>query len=128
MSMSDNAENRVLTWLLTASAVTRPTSWTVGLFTAAPSDAAGGTEVAGNAYARQSVTFTISGTNPTQAANSAQIEFPAATPSGWGTVTHAAIFDNAGTQIWWGPLAASNTIAANDIFRFAAGAIVLTLD
>ena len=51
-SFSDYTENLVLTWLFTNSSATRPTAWYVGLFTAAPSDTGGGTEVTGNAYAR----------------------------------------------------------------------------
>ena len=47
MSLSDTFETTTLKWLLTADAVTRPTAWYIGLFTVAPSDAGGGTEVSG---------------------------------------------------------------------------------
>jgi hypothetical protein len=102
----------------------------IGLFTAAPSDTGGGTEVSGNAYARQAAVFSVTGTTPTQAANTGLIEYPAATPATWGTITHSALFDAAtvGNMLWWGALTANVTINANDIFRWAIGAYKLNLD
>jgi len=77
-SFSDYTENLVLTYLLTTDSVTRPTAWYVGLFTAAPSDTGGGTEVSGSNYTRKVTgTMTISGVDTT-ASNSAAIEFEAA--------------------------------------------------
>ena len=65
-SFTDYTENLVLNYLLTANSVTRPTAWYVGLFTAAPSDTGGGTEVSGNGYARKVTgTMTIMGTTTT---------------------------------------------------------------
>ena len=61
MSFTNDLETRVLEWALTNGTPTRPTAWYVGLFTAAPGEAGGGTEVAGNAYVREAVTFTVSG-------------------------------------------------------------------
>jgi hypothetical protein len=48
MSLTNTFETTVLTWLLTASSATRPTSWYIGLFTAIPNEAGGGTEVSGS--------------------------------------------------------------------------------
>ena len=126
MSFSNTYETNVLTWAFTANAVTRPTSWYIALFTAAPGETGGGTEVSGGSYARTSATFTVSGNT---ASNSANIEFPAATAS-WGTVTHAAIFDasSGGNQIAYATLTASKTIDSGDILRFPAGDIDVTLD
>jgi hypothetical protein len=45
MSLSNIFETTTLTWLLTASSATRPTAWYIGLFTVAPTDSGGGTEV-----------------------------------------------------------------------------------
>ena len=59
-SFTDYTENLVLNWVFTTNSATRPTAWYVGLFTAAPSDTGGGTEVSGSGYARV-VTGTISG-------------------------------------------------------------------
>ena len=77
-ALSDYAENLLLNWLMTAGAATRPTTWYVALYTAAPSDSGGGTEVSGNGYSRQSASWdTASGTGGTTA-NSGAISFTAA--------------------------------------------------
>lgn len=129
-SFSDYTENLVLTWLLTSGSATRPTAWYVGLFTAAPSDTGGGTEVTGNAYARVATgTIGVSGTSPTTATNSAAIEFAAASGGNWGTVTHAAIFDadTSGNMLAWAELTTSRTINDGDVFRIPASSLTITL-
>lgn len=128
-SFSDYTENLVLNWLLTTNSVTRPTAWYVGLFTAAPSDTGGGTEVSGNAYARKVTgTMTVSGT-ATTATNDAAIEFAAASGGNWGTITHAAIFDadTAGNMLAWAPLTTARTINDGDAFRIPATSLTVTL-
>ena len=122
-------ENLVLNYLLTANSVTRPTAWYVGLFTAAPSDTGGGTEVSGNGYARKATgTMTITGT-ATTATNAAAIEFAAASGGNWGTITHAAIFDalTTGNMLAWAPLTTSRTINDGDVFRVPASSLTVTL-
>jgi hypothetical protein len=129
-SFSDYTENLVLNWLLTTNSATRPTAWYVGLFTAAPSDTGGGTEVSGSAYARKVTgTISVSGTSPTTATNSAAIEFAAASGGNWGTVTHAAIFDalTSGNMLAWAPLTTSRTINDGDVFRIPASSLTVTL-
>lgn len=129
-SFSDYTENLVLNWLLTTNSATRPTAWYVGLFTAAPSDTGGGTEVAGNAYARVATgTISVTGTAPTTATNSAAIEFAAASGGNWGTVTHAAIFDasTGGNMLAWAALTTSRTINDGDVFRIPASSLTVTL-
>lgn len=126
MSFTDDLETRVLQWALTNASPTRPTAWYVGLFTAAPGEAGGGTEVAGNGYVREAVTFTVSGNI---ASNNAAIEWPTATGS-WGTITHVAIFDaaTAGTMLAYAALAASKTITTGDVLRIPLGDLDVTLD
>jgi hypothetical protein len=129
-SFSDYTENLVLNWLLTTNSATRPTAWYVGLFTAAPSDTGGGTEVSGSAYARKVTgTISVSGTSPTTATNAAAIEFAAASGGNWGTVTHAAIFDasTGGNMLAWAPLTTSRTINDGDVFRIPASSLTVTL-
>jgi len=129
-SFSDYTENLVLTWLFTTSSATRPTAWYVGLFTGAPSDTGGGTEVSGNGYARVATgTMSVSGTTPTTATNGSAIEFAAASGGNWGTITHAAIYDAAtgGNLIAWGALTTSRTINDGDVFRIPAGSLDVTL-
>jgi hypothetical protein len=128
-SFSDYTENLVLNWLFTTNSATRPTAWYVGLFTAAPSDTGGGTEVTGNGYARVATgTMSISGT-ATTASNAAAIEFAAASGGNWGTITYAAIFDasSGGNMLAWAALTTSRTINDGDVFRIPASSLTVTL-
>lgn len=128
-SFSDYTENLVLNWLFTGNSATRPTAWYVGLFTAAPSDTGGGTEVSGNGYARMATgTITVAGT-ATTATNAAAIEFAAASGGNWGTITHAAVFDasTGGNMIAWAALTTSRTINDGDVLRIPASSLSITL-
>lgn len=126
MSFSNTYETHILNYAFTASSVTRPTAWYVGLFTSNPGEGQGGTEISGNGYVRKSATFTVSGNTGT---TSNIIEFPAATGS-WGTISYIAIFDAStnGTQIAYAALATPKTIDTADILRIPAGDIDITLD
>ena len=128
-SFTDYTENLVLNYLLTDNSVTRPTAWYVGLFTAAPSDTGGGTEVSGSGYVRKATgTITVSGT-ATTATNSAAIEFAAASGGNWGTITYAAIFDaeTGGNMLAWAELTTARTINDGDVFRIPASSLTVTL-
>ena len=103
----------------------------IGLFTAAPGEAGGGTEVSGGAYARKSLASAF-GTDPTGSttiSNDAEVAFDAATAN-WGTITHAAIFDasSGGNMVWYAALAASKVIQTGDILRFLAGNLTFTFE
>jgi len=123
------SEDLVLDCLLTNGSATRPTAWYVALYTVAPGEAGGGTEVSGGSYARTAVTFTVSGTAPTTASNSAAVEFPTATGS-WGTVVAAGIFDasTSGNLLAFANLTTSKTVDSGDVLRFNTGEIDVTLD
>lgn len=97
--LSDFSENLVLTWLFTASAATRPTAWHAALHLNAspPTESAPSTgEVgAGVGYARQSIgALTISGTNPTQAANSGTLTFGPNTTTNWGLLGSISVWED----------------------------------
>jgi len=126
MSFTNDLETRVLQWALTNGSPTRPTAWYVGLFTAAPGEAGGGTEISGSGYARQAVTFTVSGNLAT---NNAAIEWPTATGS-WGTITHVAVFDalTTGNMLVYATLTASKSISTGDVLRIPSGDLDVTLD
>lgn len=126
MSFSNSFETTTLNWAFTTNSVTRPTAWYIALFTSDPGEASSGTEVSGGGYARQSVTFTVSGDTAT---NSAAVEFPEATAS-YGTVTHIAVMDasTAGNQIAYAALSASKAIDTGDILRIPAGDLDITLN
>jgi hypothetical protein len=128
LSLSNTFETRVLTWLFTGDAVTRPSAFYIALFTSNPAEDASGTEVStsGTAYARQSATFTVSGN---EATNSAAIEFPTATAS-YGTVSHIGVFDaaSAGNLIAYAALTTSKAIDTGDVLRLPANELDITMD
>lgn len=126
---TDYTEDLVLDWLLTSGTATRPTAWYVALYTVAPTDTGGGTEVSGTNYARTAVTFSVSGTSPATAANSAAVEFPEAGGS-WGTVVAAGIFDasSAGNLLAYANLTTSKAVDTGDVLRFNTSALTVTLD
>jgi hypothetical protein len=126
-SFTDYLEDKILKHVFTNVAYTSPTTVYVGLFTVAPTDTGGGTEISGSGYARKSAAFTVSGTG-TLATNSAAIEFDAATGS-WGTIVAIAVFDalTTGNMLAFADLTTSKTIASGDVLRIPAGDLDITL-
>jgi hypothetical protein len=126
-SFTDYLEDKILKHVFTNVAYTSPTTLYVGLFTTAPTDAGGGTEITGMGYARKTAAFTVSGTG-TLATNTSAIDFDAATGT-WGTIVAIAIFDalTTGNMIAWADLTANKTIATGDILRIPAGDLDVTL-
>ena len=128
MAFSDYLEDKLLKHTFANTAFTTPGTVYLGLFTAAPSDTGGGTEVSGGSYARISCAFSVSGTNPTTATNSSAAEFATATGT-WGAVGGVAVFDasTSGNMLAWAALTASKTVSSGDVFRFDAGDLDITL-
>ena len=126
MSFTNFLETEILDHVFAGAAYTAPTTKYIGLFTAAPGETGGGTEVSGNAYARQSMAFATSGDTTS---NNAAVEFPTATGS-WGTITHVGIFDAAtsGNLMVYATLTASKTVASGDVFRVPSGDLDITLN
>lgn len=124
--MSNYLENALINVTLRNTSYTSPTTVYLSLYTSDPTDADAGTEVTGNAYARQSITFGAPSNGVST--NSAAIEFPQATGS-WGTVAYIGIRDalTAGNLLYHSPLDASKTIATGDVFRVAIGSLSVTL-
>ena len=127
-ALSDYAEKLLLDWMMTTGSATRPTAWYVALYTAAPSDSGGGTEVSTGGYARQSVSFDAASSPGGTTSNSGEVSFTAS-GADYGTVTHMGIFDAAssGNLLWHGALTASKTVADGDTLTFAVGNIDLTM-
>lgn len=125
-SLSDYAELKLLDHVLGTAAYAKPTVY-LALFTVAPGEAGGGTEVSGGAYTRQAVAFTAAAAGAT--ANTADVTFPTATAS-WGTVVAVGIMDasTAGNLLAFSTLAASKVIGSGDVLKVAAGALTVSLD
>ena len=127
-ALSDHSEALLLDWLMTTDVVTRPTAWYVALYTAAPSDSGGGTELSGSGYSRQAVTFASATSPGGTTSNTGDITFTAA-GGDWGTVTHIGIHDasSGGNLLWHGAMTASKTVADGDTLQFSTGNIDLTI-
>lgn len=125
MSKSDYLENAILNHMFGGPDYVRPATVYIALYTAAPTDAGGGTEVSGGSYAR--VAVTNNATNFPAASggsksNGTAITF--VTPTGsWGTVTHFGIFDaaSAGNLLRYGALSVSKTVDPGDQISFPPG-------
>ena len=98
----------------------------VALYTVAPSDSGGGTEVSGNAYARTAVTFDAASGG---SINNQLVTFPTASGGNWGTITHFGIFDavTAGNLLAHGALTESKVINDGDQLKFSAGNLTISL-
>ncbi|WP_372344729.1 hypothetical protein [Streptomyces sp. KL116D] len=124
-NLTNTAENLILDWINGVGTPTRPTtSLKVALLTAAGDDATAGTEVAGGSYSRKNLTVAAAVAGATT--NSADLLWsgmPACTIVGW------EIWDNAGApvRLWYGPLDAPKTLAANDEYKIAAGGLSISI-
>jgi len=127
-SFSDYLETKLLDHTFRNVAYTSPSAVYLALFTSAPTDAGGGTELSGNAYARQAITMATSGTSPTLCTNSSAVEFPTATAS-WGTIVAVGVFDasSSGNLLAWADLASNRSVGSGDIFRVPANDLDITL-
>ena len=118
-SFSDFLKNKALTDNFVTPTVH------LALFTVAPTDAGGGTEVTGGGYARQTIPFgTASGGAIT---TTAPVSFTAS-GAAFGTVVAIGIFDagTAGNMLAWDDIT-SATIGDGDTISFAAGDIDISL-
>ena len=126
MSFTNFLETEILDHVFAGAAYTAPGTKYIGLFTAAPGETGGGTEVSGNGYTRKSIAFATSGATTS---NNAAVEFPTATGT-WGTITHVGIFDAAtsGNLMVYATLTASKAVASGDVFRVPSGDLDITLN
>lgn len=139
---SDYLENKLIDHLFRSATFAKPAALYVALFTAAPGDAGGGTEVSGGAYARVNlppldtnwkatqggVSGVSSGTGG-QTANATIVMFAAPTAT-WGTITHFGLFDAAtgGNLLVWDALVAPRVVNAGDLPpAFAVDALKVTV-
>ena len=127
-ALSDYSEKLLLDWAMTTGSATRPTAWYVALYTVAPSDSGGGTEVSGSGYARQAVTFGAAATPGGTTSNTGAVSFTAS-GGAFGTVVAIGIFDavSSGNLLWHGTMTASKTVDDGDTLEFSIGNIDLTL-
>ena len=131
---SDYLEQNAMDHFFNKVTLTPPNTW-VALYTVAPTDAGGGTEVTqGGAYARIKVnpngsasgTWALAAVNGTgyRVDNGADITWATATDN-WGTVTNVGILDasTGGNLLFHGALTASKAVNTDDVFKFPLGAL-----
>jgi hypothetical protein len=126
---SDYAENKVLDHIVGKTSFTMPSTW-VALYTVAPTDAGGGTQVTGGSYARVATAGADwSAASGGAITNANALTFPTATAD-WGTIVAAALFDasSGGNMLIWNLLTANKTVTTDDALSFPAGSIDFTLD
>jgi hypothetical protein len=124
-NLSNYLENKVLDHILGTTSYTMPSAVYVALYTAAPNDAGGGTEVSGGSYARQTAAFDVTASGASQ--NSANIDFinmPASTVVAIGI--HDAL--TSGNLLIWGTLSTNKSLDAGDTLRIATGDLDISLD
>jgi hypothetical protein len=134
-ALSDYLENELLDHLFGGSDYTPASDHYIGLFTAAPTDAGGGTEVsfAGTTdYVRATLANNLTNWPSTSSgakANGAAFTFPTVGATAWGVITHFGIFDAAtgGNLLAWAALTTSRTLATGDTSSFAIGALTVSL-
>ena len=130
---SDFLELEVLDHILGNAAYPAPATVHIGLYTAAPTDAGGGTEVTGGSYARAAVTNNATNWPAAAAgakANGTAITFPAPTAN-WGVIVAFGIFDaaTAGNLLYWGLITPNKTVNNGDPApSFAIGDLDVTED
>jgi len=140
-AMTDYLENKLVDHILRATPYTAPASLWVALFTTSTTDAGGGTEVAGGAYARVQCGPSLTAWKGTHgntsgassgtggvSQNAAAISFPTPTAD-WGSIGWYAIFDasSGGNMLIQGPLQAPKTVNLGDPSpSFLADQLILT--
>jgi hypothetical protein len=108
-------------------ALTVPPTLYAALFTAAPTEAGGGTEVAGAGYARVAIPNDAAAFPDASGAalklNGTTVSFPPTSDTSWGTVNAFGLYDAAvgGNLLVFVPVAPALVIGADNIVFYAAG-------
>jgi hypothetical protein len=134
-AMSDYLEEALMKHIFRNTALSCPANIYVALYTVAPTDAGGGTEVSGTAYARQAVNTTTGWSAPAatsggyQTDNAAAIEFPVA-GSDWTTIVAVGLLDAnspGGNLLFYGNLTSPQACGSGSQVKFAIGALDVRL-
>ena len=122
-------EKALLDYSLNAGAVTRPTTWAVGLSLGAPSSTSGSEIATGSGMTRQLVTFAAATSPPGSASNSNAMTFGPINAA--GTISAIQIWDTSaatiGNMLYYCPLSVARTLGSGDSLVIAAGALVISL-
>lgn len=126
---SNYTQNAILNWLKGSAMPTAPSALYVALFNGDPTDAgSGGDDVTTDIRPEGRVTATFGAvTGNTSIANSAEVDFGAS--AGTATVSHFAVYDaeEGGNMLGSAALASSQSVAADNLVKFAVGALTITV-
>lgn len=125
-------QNKILNFIFNGGAYTPPATVYIALYTSAPTDAGGGTEVSGGSYARANITCNTTNfpTTTTSVIQNAVAQVFAQASAGWGTIVAFGIFDalTAGNLLYWGAISPSKTVASGDTLSIAINQLQITED
>jgi len=132
-AFSLDLENKVMNHILGGSSYTRVDPLYLALFTVAPTENGGGTDV--TSYGSPRLSIANNATNfPTasngQKSNGTAFTFPAASGGSWGTVSHWALMSasSSGDILFFGAFNAAKTIADTDSLTIPINQLTITLD
>lgn len=132
-AFSADLEDKVMNHVLGGGDYTRLATVYLALFTAAPNETGGGTEVSGSGYSRLAITNNATNfpaSSGGQKSNGIALTFPAASGGSWGTVSHWAIMSasSGGLLLFFGAFSASKAIGDTDQFTIPISQLNITLD
>jgi hypothetical protein len=116
--------NTLNLWLRNTSVVTPVQVYCALFLVAPPTPGTPPTEVVGNGYARQVVTFGLPVNG--QCSNLADVVFPLDIVTDWGTIVAFGIYDGAagGNLLYYANLSSPRYVAVNDQLKFPVGQLV----
>jgi hypothetical protein len=125
MSMKSSLREQLLKATLTGNTYTSPTTVYMALYSTAPTATTAGTELSGDGYARETVTFTVTADVAT---TSAAVEFGPATAD-WSTVRGWAVLDasTGGNQLYAGSFSLPQLIRDERTLLIQAGDFTIQL-
>lgn len=130
MGKSDYLENRILNSIFNGAAFPVIGTVYIALFTAAPTDAGGGTEVAGGSYARKAITCNTTNfpATTTGMIQNAVAQAFAQASAAWGTVVAFGVFDalTAGNLLYHGAVSPNKTVASGDTLSIAVNQLQIS--
>jgi len=128
-SFGNTLEDQILDHVLKVAPLAVDTNLYLALYTVAPTDAGGGTELSGDAYVRVVCNSWSPSVAGGLSANAIEVLFPEATAD-WGTVVAFAVWNalTGGTFKMWADLTVNRTILDKDSVRFNIGELIVTLD
>lgn len=125
MSYTNYLEDEIQDHVHGVGSFTAPAGQYLALFSVTPSDAGGGTELSGNGYARQSITF---GASSGGVASNTNVVTFSASGGDWSEAVAAAIFDasSGGNMLEWAAITAVTVTDGSDL-EYGVGDIDSTL-